>query len=108
MAGSSGLAFLYPFPASGQSDERLTVSNTAIQFSSLSTWAASNMVKLITLDIQGANVFVTFDGSNPTTTNGHLLYVGQNYTWSFGKAKAAKFIRATATDATIHASPESY
>ncbi len=108
--GSSGLAFIYPRPASGLTDERLTVSSTAggVQFSSLSAWAVNGLTRMVVLDVQTADVMVTFDGSAPTTTNGHRLYAGQNYTWSYETAAAAKFIRATGTDGVIHASPFTY
>ncbi len=105
--GSSGIGFIYPRPASGLVDERLTVSSSAVPFSSLSTWAAGGLCRMVVLDVQSNDVMVTFDGSTPTSTNGHRLYAGQNYTWSFEAAQKAQFIRVSA-DATIHASPFTY
>jgi len=46
----------------------------------------------------------TFDGSAPTTTNGHRLYAGSHYTWSTAAAQQAKFIRQAAANAAIQAS----
>lgn len=102
--GSSSPTYIYPRPAGGQTDERLTVSSSAVPFSSIATWRASGNVKFVVLDVQSNDVFVTFDGSTPTSTNGHRLYSGESYTWNFETAAAAQFIRASA-DATVHASP---
>ncbi len=104
--GSSGIGFIYPKPSSGGTDERLTVSSSAVPFSSVATWQALP-AKMIVLDVQSNDVMVTFDGSTPTSTNGHRLYAGQNYTWSMETAAKASFIRVSA-DATIHASPFTY
>lgn len=92
---------IYPVPTTGGVDERLAVSSTAVEFAT--TWENGSN-KFVVLDIQGANVMVTFDGSTPTASNGHILYVGESYTWHVKTADAAKFIRQ-ASDATIHASP---
>jgi hypothetical protein len=106
--GSSGLGFYYPRPAAGQTDERLTVSSSAVPFSSVATWQSSGLVKLVMFDVQSNDVMVTVDGSTPTSTNGHRLYAGQNFTWSMEMAAKAQFIRAGASDGTVHASPLSY
>lgn len=103
--GSSSPNFIYPRPASGLSDENLTVSNTAVQFSSIATWGADGICRMVLFDIQNEDVMCTLDGSTPTATNGHQLYAGQNYTWSYDTIKSAKFIRQGANDAVIHASP---
>jgi hypothetical protein len=81
-------------------DQRLTVSNTALAFAT--TFNA--ITQLVVLDVQNADVMCTFDGSDPTTTNGHRLYSGTAYTWSKAMAQSAKFIRQASTDAAIHAS----
>lgn len=67
------------------------------------TTAPNIITKFITADIQGADCFITFGGETPSTTIGHRLYAGQNYTWSLKAAIQAKFIRAS-TDATVYAS----
>jgi hypothetical protein len=84
-------------------DQRLTVDATAggVQFTPITSNAVSN----VDWDCQTANCYVTFDGSAPTTTNGHLIYVGAQGTWSVARFNAAKFIREGATSAVIHASP---
>lgn len=103
--GSSSPNFIYPKPASGLVDERLTVSSSAVPLSSIATWGANGVCRMVVLDIQGQDAMVTFDGSTPTSTNGHRLYAGQNYTWGYDTAKAAQFIRQGSSDSTIHASP---
>lgn len=92
---------LYPIPTPGINDQRLTVDNTAggVQLS-----AFSDTTKYLWLDVQDADCFVTFDGSAPTTTNGHKLYAGEKYIWNKVAARSAKFIRSGATSAIIHAS----
>jgi hypothetical protein len=47
---------------------------------------------------------MTFDGSAPTTSNGHKLFAGRSYTFSKEAAVKAKFIRSGGTSAKIHAS----
>ena len=93
---------LYPKPTPGVTDQTLTVDATAggVQFGT----AFNSLTRYIVLDVQGADVRVTYDDSAPTTTNGHILFAGRSYTWSKQAAAAAKFIKDGNTDATIHAS----
>src|SRR5579872_5732040 len=100
---------MYPLPAwkdggSGTSvqvqGQFLTVTSTAVvQFA-----AFNPNSKLVTLDIQTANVYCTFDGTTPSSTSGHILYAGANFTWHFGMASLAKFVATTTTNATIYGS----
>ena len=96
---------LFPKPTPSQTDERLAVSNTAVPFGT--NWKTVNSNRFVVLDVQTNDVMCTFDGSDPTATNGHRLYAGQSYTWHVDAAAAAKFIRASA-DAVIHASGFTY
>ena len=93
---------LYPKPTPGVTDQTLTVDATAggVQFGT----AFNSLTRYIVLDVQSADVRVTYDDSAPTTTNGHILFAGRSYTWSKQAAAAAKFIRDGGTSATIHAS----
>lgn len=93
---------LYPKPTPGVTDQTLTVDATAggVQFGT----AFNSLTRYIVLDVQGADVRVTYDDSAPTTSNGHILFAGRSYTWSKQAAAAAKFIRDGGTSATIHAS----
>ena len=93
----------YPKPAwyrsSAVADQRLSVTTVVAQFS-----AFSPTTTLVVLDIQTADVMCTFDGSDPSPTNGHILFNGTQYTWSVATAQQAKFHRRTTTDGVIHAS----
>jgi mevalonate kinase len=95
---------LYPYPTvsnnASVADQRLTVSSTAVSFATAFN-ASTNMVLV---NVQTADVFVTYDGSDPTTTNGHKLVAGYEEFWSKARASAAKFIRSATTDASVHAS----
>lgn len=79
-----------------------TVSTSAVAFST----AFNDSTTLVTFDIQGVDVRCRWDGTDPTSTSGHILPAGTAYTWDKAQAAAAKFIRiSTATsDATIFAS----
>ena len=77
---------LYPVPTSGVNDQTLTVSNSAVQFGT----AFNELTRYIVLDVQVADVRVTYDGSAPTTSNGHILFAGRSYTWAKETAEAAK------------------
>ena len=102
---SFNLNNIFPKPAwyrgSAVADQRLTVDSTVggVQFSTF-----SDTTTMIVLDVQDADVMCTFDGSAPTTTNGHRLYSGSHYTWSTAAAQQAKFIRQGATSAAVQAS----
>jgi hypothetical protein len=49
---------------------------------------------------------VTFDGSNPSSTNGHLFKkLSAPFFWNKNTAMAAKFIRSASTDASVQATP---
>lgn len=90
-------AYLQPTP--GQTNESLTVSSSVVQFTS-ANW--SDNTKVILIDVQDADCFVTFDGSTPSASNGVRLYAGEKYPWHVEMARKAKFIRASA-DLTIRA-----
>jgi len=90
---------LYPKPTPGATDQTLAVDNSVQTFG-----AFNSLTKFIVLDVQVADVRVTYDGSTPSSTNGHILFAGRSYTWSKAAAEAAKFFEDTTTDATIHAS----
>jgi hypothetical protein len=93
---------LYPVPTDGGTDERLTVSTSVVQFAT--TWYDEE-TKFVFVDVQGADIMVTFDGSDPSASNGHKFASGFNGFWSARQADAAKMIRAASTDAAVQASP---
>ena len=90
------------YAPSGGTDNRSTISTTVV--------AASAVLALTTetavfLDVQAQPVMVTFDGSDPTSSNGHLLAAGYSAYWSKQQWMNARFIRQGASDGTIHVSP---
>ena len=96
---------LYPIPNGTSAiapDQALAVDNTTggVQFSALHA-----DTRYVMIDVQIANVRVTFDGSAPTSTNGHILVAAQGLlTLSAKTASSAKFIEDTATDGLVHMS----
>jgi hypothetical protein len=102
---SFNLNNIFPKPAwyrgSAVADQRLTVDSTV---GGVQLAAFGDTTNMIVLDVQDADVMCTFDGSAPTTTNGHRLYAGSHYTWSTAAAQQAKFIRQAAANAAIQAS----
>jgi hypothetical protein len=93
---------LYPTPT-GETDERLAVSTAVVSLTN--AWSSAK-TKYVLIDIQGDDVMVTFDGSNPSSTNGHLFKkLTPPFFWNKNTAMAAKFIRANATDASVQATP---
>jgi hypothetical protein len=99
---------LYPAPArasgSAVASQSLTVSTAAVAFA---TAYDAVSVQFVTFDVQDNTVRVRWDGTDPTSTVGHILYAGQPYTWSTSMFNAAKFIRIStaSADAIIFASP---
>lgn len=97
---------LYPRPTVANTGTAVTgqaktvTSTAAVQFS-----AFNSATQEVMFDVQGNNVYCTVSGETPASGTGHILYVGQAYTWSKALATAAKFVStSTATNATIWAS----
>jgi hypothetical protein len=88
-------------PSGTQADQRLTVADAAggVQFAKFYTQTTD-----VFWTCEAAQCRVTFDGSAPTTTNGHIIEIGDNGIWSKELAEAAKFIRTGSVSAVIHAS----
>ena len=93
---------LYPQPT-GEADQRITVSTTPVSLNA--NWTSSK-TKYVLVDVQTADVLVTFDGSTPSAYNGHLFKAGvQPFFWNKETARLAQFIRAGASDAAVQATP---
>jgi hypothetical protein len=92
---------VYLVPNGTQADQALTVDATAggVQFAAFHADTTH-----VVLDVQTADVMCTFDNSAPTSSNGHRLYVGDQYVWPKARAAAAKFIRISAVSGLIAAS----
>ena len=99
---SVNLGNMYLKPVPGVSGQSLTVTSASAGQLATST-AFSVSANCITIDVQTADLMVTFGGETPSTTVGHRLYAGQNYTWSKSAAIQAKFIAVAATG-TLYAS----
>lgn len=89
-----------PLPVPAGVDQRLSVSNAVVPVAAL-----PQMATLAFFDVQGASVMATFDGSDPTTTNGHQFDPGDSGTWSRATAEAARFIRLGSVDGVVHITP---
>jgi hypothetical protein len=90
-------------PTPGIADQTLVVSDAVVQFASLNAATTVVIVSVEGVGALGAYSYcrVTFDGSNPTSSNGHILEPQQYYLWSKAMAAAAKFIRASIADTTL-------
>lgn len=107
---NSQINVLYPYPAragaSAVASQSITVSTVAI---GVTTAFEQNDVPIVTFDVQGSDVRVRWDGTDPTSTVGHILPASTAYTWSSVQFNGAKFIRdsGASSDATIFVSPMS-
>ena len=92
-------------PVASQSTTVSTVALSATGFTDAT--AGGGGVTMVTFDVQDNHVRCRWDGTSPTSTVGHILYAGTNYTWPVSLYNAAKFIRIStaSADATIFASP---
>lgn len=99
---------LYPNPTHFMSAGTSTVPTgqfkTVTSTATVTFSAFNSLTQFVVLDIQAANVYCTFDGTTPSSTMGHILYVGSAFTWSKATAQQAKFVATTTTNATIYAS----
>jgi len=88
-------------PNSTQAYQSLTVDDTAggVQFAAFHADTTH-----VFWTSEAAECRVTFDGSAPTTTNGHVIPVDSCGIWTKALATAAKFIRTGTTSAVIRAS----
>ena len=92
---------LYPQPNGTVSGENLSCATSG---SGVSFAAFDSDTKYVMIDVQDNNVIVTFDGSTPTASNGHLLVKEKELiTLSAQAAKAAKFLGVSGTS-IVHAS----
>jgi hypothetical protein len=92
--------------ASPVASQALTVSTAAVSPVGYTGSSDVGNNSVVSFDVQAYNVRVRWDGTDPTSTVGHLLYVGSAYTWNVDQFNAARFIRDTAAagDATIFSS----
>jgi len=84
----------------GDTYQNYTIS--AVASNPMSALGSNTTHALVT--IEDADVRVRFDGTDPTASEGHLLQAPFAALWSKALAEAAKFIRATSTDALLKVS----
>lgn len=90
---------LYPKPHVGQTLQEIAVSTSAVQLT-----AFDLQTHYVLVEVKTASVYVTFDNSTPSSTNGHSLAAGYREFWSRQTAQAAKFIQNSGA-ARVVASP---
>lgn len=66
---------------------RLTVADDAVT----NAPALHNSCQAVFLDIQGGDVYVSFDGSAPASDHGHILYDRKDYIFYAGLLSNAQF-----------------
>ena len=109
MYSAVNLLFLKRSLKSGSpvADQSVSVTSTSVAVATTGYTAAesgTNPVQFVTFDVQGSNVYVRWDGVDPTSSTGHLLYAGNSYTWPVSNWNAAKFILPSAGTGTLWAS----
>lgn len=88
------------YPTASGSDELLAVSTSAV---ALTTTGWKDATTHVLLTVGAQPIRVTFDGSAPTASNGHYWPSGKEALVTKATAKAARFIRAGASDSDVHA-----
>lgn len=109
---NSGNNLFYPKRATNSAgtpiaSQSITVSTAAIAGTGYNGDTVVDPVSIVCLDIQTSDVRVRWDGTDPTSSTGHILPASTAYTWTVSQYNSAKFIRdSTMTvDAVIWASP---
>lgn len=86
-------------PTPGVADQALVVTTAIIAFAAFNEESTH-----VLLTVSAQPVRVTFDGSDPTTDNGHVWAAGYEEVYTKEAAAAMQFYRDGGTDAYIHAS----
>jgi len=92
---------------------RPTATLAGVAVTDQSTVVSSSVVDMLSSDLHdntthvfwtnyGDAVFATFDGSDPSGSNGHFIASGANGLWRREAAEVAKLIRSGGTDSRIH------
>jgi len=74
--------------------QNLTVGSSAVAFAAFNT--NTNVVEL---QIGANDIYVTFDGTTPSGSNGGILFSSQNYCWNVATARFGRFINVGSTSA---------
>lgn len=89
---------LYPKPNGTAASQNLTVAGTAVQFDSTNFDYKTNA---FFVTVHAAAIIVTFDGTTPTASNGHVLPNAWYGWWSKDAVLSAKLLRHTGTSAQV-------
>lgn len=96
---------LYPIPNEFGAGEALDVTSAAVaQFAT----SFDPKTSCCYITSTGGDFYVTFDGSTPSSTNGHYIKADYTAWWSKEAARVAKFIGQSATAANIRMSQFTY
>lgn len=85
-------------------DTRTTVSTSIIEPSTIMGTPDDETTHFL-VNVQSQPVMVTFDGSDPTASNGHLFSSGYQDFWPKQMLAKARWIRQGASDGTVHVTP---
>jgi len=89
MASNVKVSNLQPKPHQGQTLQEIAVSTSAVSFTN--NFDIDSLYMLF--EVKTASVYVTFDGSTPSATNGHSYAAGYRDFWSRNQAIFAQFIQ---------------
>jgi hypothetical protein len=95
---------LYPVPNDGNLGETINVNSTVRSFTS----AIDHKTTCCYITISGGDTYVTFDGSTPSSTNGHHLIVPYDRFWSKEATRVAKFLASGGNVAHVTMSQFTY
>lgn len=96
---------LYPVPNDGQAGQTVDVTNAAV--SSITT-PLDYKTTCCYITITGGDCYVTYDGTAPSTTNGHLLAIPYDRFWSKEATRVAKFKASSGNTAHVVMSQFTY
>lgn len=85
---NAAVANLYPVPNGTAPSETLTVDGTPVSF----TTTLDRGTKMCYITCADHDIYVTFDGTNPSSTNGHDIRAPYDRFWSWEATKKAKFL----------------
>lgn len=86
---------------------RTTVSTSVVEAATVSGTIATESTHFL-VGIQTNGVYVTFDGTVPSGTNGHAYAAGYQDFWTKQMIAKARWIRSGAADAAVHVTPMAY
>lgn len=90
------------YPNPNTNHEQVTVSSTALDLKAqLSSGALHAGTSYVLLQVTGADIRVTFDGTDPTTSKGFVFESGNSPYWPADLFSKAKVIRDDSVDAVL-------